>query len=60
MELVRCGYTQEFYVLLRTIDEYKTHIDFILYAREPDGRLTEEAEKYIRDYFSDYARRTYT
>jgi hypothetical protein len=56
VELVRCGYTQEFYVLLRTIDEYKTHIDFILYARESDGRLTEEAEKYIRDYFSDYAR----
>lgn len=56
IELVRSGYTQEFYVLLRTIDEYKTHIEFISYARDEHGVLTTDAEKHIQDYFADYTR----
>lgn len=56
IELVRAGYTQEFYVLLRTIDEYKTHIEFVLYARNDDGALTADAEKHVQEYFADYAR----
>lgn len=56
IELVRAGYTQEFYVLLRTIDEYKTHIEFILYARDEHDSLTADAEKHVREYFADYVR----
>jgi hypothetical protein len=56
IELVRSGYTQEFHVLLRTIDEYKTHIQFILHSLDDRGDLTAEAEKYVKEYFADYVR----
>jgi hypothetical protein len=56
VELVRTGYTQEFYVLLLTIAEYRTHIEFILSARDEKGNPDADAEKHLQQYFSDFAR----
>jgi hypothetical protein len=56
IELVRAGHTQELYVILRAIDECKTHIEFILYARNEHGVPTADAEKHVQEYFADYAR----
>jgi hypothetical protein len=54
--LARQGYAQEVFVLLRTLDEFTTHIDFVLLAREGDGTPTKEAAAYLQAYFADFAR----
>jgi hypothetical protein len=56
VELVRTGYTQEFVVLLRTVVEYRTHIEFVLSAIDKTGNLRADAETHVQDYFSDFAR----
>jgi len=54
--LVRAGYTQELYVLLRTVVEFKSHIEFVLSARGEDGALEAGVERHIQQYFSDFRR----
>jgi hypothetical protein len=54
--LARGGYAQEIGVLVRTLVECTTHIEFVLDALNDEGELRPEVDKYIRDYFADYAR----
>jgi hypothetical protein len=54
--LVQYGYTQEIGVLMRTVIEYTTHIEFVLDARDDVGTLEPKVEKYVQDYFADFAR----
>lgn len=56
LELARCGYTQEISVLIRTLVECTTHIEFVLDALYQAGQLDPAAEKYVQDYFADFAR----
>jgi hypothetical protein len=56
LELARCGYAQEISVLIRTLVQYTTHIEFVLDARYQPGQLDPAAEKYVQDYFADFAR----
>jgi hypothetical protein len=56
IELVRAGYAQELHVLLRTIDEYKTHMEFVVYSIDACGELAPDALKHINEYFADYVR----
>ena len=56
MELVRKGFTQELYVLLRTVVEFKSHIEYVLSARREDGTLEGDVERHVREYFSDFKR----
>jgi hypothetical protein len=54
--LARQGYVQEVFVLLRTLAEFTTHIDYVLVARNKDGTPTEEAAAYLQAFFADFAR----
>jgi hypothetical protein len=54
--LARQGYAQEVFVLLRTLDEFTTHIDYVLVGREEDGTPTKEAAAYLQAFFADFAR----
>jgi hypothetical protein len=54
--LTRCGYAQEIGVLGRTLIECTTHIEFVLDALDEEGALRPDVDKYVRDYFADYAR----
>jgi hypothetical protein len=54
--LARGGYAQEIGVLLRTLVECTTHIEFVLDALDGEGVLRSEVDKYVRDYLGDYAR----
>jgi hypothetical protein len=56
IELARLGYTQEIAVLIRTIIEYTTHIDYVLAGMPGEGAISEGAGAYIRDYFADFKR----
>jgi hypothetical protein len=56
LELARSGYTQEIGVLMRTLVECTTHIEFVLSGSEENGTLRPEADKYIQAFFADYAR----
>lgn len=52
IELARKGYIQEIAVLMRTLIEYTTHIEFVLEVDETEEhqRLV---QKYIDDFFAD-------
>lgn len=54
--LARGGYTQEIGVLVRTLVECTTHIEFVLDAVGDDGEPRSDVAKYVKDYFGDYAR----
>ena len=56
IELARSGYAQEICVLIRTLVECTTHIEFVLSARDEGGTLEPAAGKYVQDFFADYAR----
>jgi hypothetical protein len=56
LELARTGYIQELFVLIRTIIECTTHIEFVLSSRNSDGNLEPDAAKYVEAYFSDFVR----
>lgn len=58
VQLARGGFAQEIAVLVRTLVECTTHIEFVLDALDKDGILIGDAEKYVRDYFTDFARNT--
>lgn len=60
IELARCGYAQEVCVLMRTLAEYTTHIEFVLYSIDESGNLGAGAENYIRAFFADYIRNSAT
>ena len=56
IELARRGYTQEIAVLIRTVIECTTHIEFVLSGRVGSIGPDPAAEKYVQDYFADFAR----
>jgi hypothetical protein len=56
--LARGGYAQEIGVLVRTLVECTTHIEFVLDVLGDDGVLRSDVDKYVKDYFADYARNT--
>jgi len=56
IELARCGYAQEIAVLIRTVIECTTHIEFVLSGRVGVISPDPAAERYVQDYFADYAR----
>ena len=60
IELARSGYAQEICVLIRTLVECTTHIGFVLSARDDAGKLEPVAEKYVQDFFADFARNNST
>src|ERR1700738_3005283 len=51
IELARSGYAQEIGVLIRTVIECTTHIEFVLSARDAAGNLEPAAAKYVEEYF---------
>lgn len=54
--LARGGYTQEIAVLMRTLIECTTHIEFVLTGLDSTGKMAPAAESYVQAYFDDYAR----
>lgn len=56
MELARSGYTQEIQVLIRTIAECTTQIEFVLCDLQEDGSPSEQSQKLVADYFADFGR----
>lgn len=58
--LARRGFTQEIAVLIRTIAECTTLIEFALVNRNPDGSLAADATELVESYFADFARNDIT
>jgi hypothetical protein len=56
LELVRTGYSQEIMVILRTVVECASHIEFVLNGYQPSAEPTKAASLYLESYFSDFAR----
>jgi hypothetical protein len=56
LELARSGFAQEIAVLMRTLIECTTHIEFVLSGSQADGTLKPEADKYVKAFFADYRR----
>jgi hypothetical protein len=56
LELARSGFTQEIGVLMRTVVECTTHIEFVLSGSHETGILRPEADKYVQAFFADYVR----
>lgn len=54
--LAQGGYTQEIAVLMRTLVECTTHIEFVLPAFPPNSETESRIKKYIEEYFADYKR----
>src|SRR5687768_4668475 len=54
--LVRSGFTQEVAVLLRTVIEFTTQVDYILASRDQSGQLTGDAAVFVSGYFDDMHR----
>ncbi|SDM25382.1 DUF5677 domain-containing protein [Maricaulis salignorans] len=55
IELYRAGYIQEVCVLIRTIIECTTHIDFVIAGRQ-SSTGSQRADRYLSDYFADIHR----
>lgn len=53
IELARLGYTQEISVLLRTANEYSSHIEFALLGRDATNVHSDDAIKFVSSYFHD-------
>jgi hypothetical protein len=57
IQLARAGYVQEIVVILRTVIECTTHIEFVLLAADSAGALTPgPQQEYVKKYFEDFAR----
>jgi hypothetical protein len=56
LELARSGFAQEIAVLMRTVIECTTHIEFVLSGSQLDGTLSPDAAKYMNAFFADYKR----
>lgn len=54
--LARGGFAQEIGVLVRTLVECTTHVEFAIDAIDENGVLAPDVEKYIQDFFADFAR----
>src|SRR6266851_2558009 len=54
--LARNGYPQEVGVLIRTLIEFTTHIEFVSSGRDDAGQVHSEIAKYVDDFFADFAR----
>lgn len=54
VELARLGYSQEFCVLIRTIAEFTTHIEYVLDQGSAEHRRG--VDEYVRAFFADYQR----
>jgi hypothetical protein len=55
IELARKGFAQELLVLMRTLVECTTHIEFVAGTNRSE-ELRAEVEKYVRDFFADSER----
>jgi hypothetical protein len=56
IHLARCGFPQEIVVLLRTVAEFVSQIDFVLASRDNEGNLSVEASTFISAFFEDSRR----
>ena len=56
IELAHAGFTQEIAVILRTVLEFKSQVDFMLASRDPNGTLSAEASQFLLAYFDDAER----
>lgn len=56
IDLACGGYAQEIAVLIRTVIEGTTHIEFVLSGRVAGVGPDPAVEKYVQDYFADFAR----
>ena len=54
--LARGGFVQEIGVLVRTMVECTTHIEFVLDALDGNDVLAPDVDKYVQDFFADFAR----
>lgn len=54
--LARGGFAQEVGVLVRILVECTTHIEFVIHALDENQVLAAEVDKYVRDFFADFAR----
>jgi hypothetical protein len=52
IELARCGFSQEIAVVLRTMIEYSTQIDFMVTSYS-NGQLSPTAAQFLKAYFED-------
>lgn len=57
LNLAEAGYPQEIAVLLRTVLEYSSQIDFMLASRDDKGALSSDAATFLTGFFED-SRRT--
>ena len=53
IELARGGYSQEIGVILRTMIEYASQIDFMLASLDENGKLSTKAARFLEDFFAD-------
>jgi hypothetical protein len=51
--LARLGYTQEIGVLLRTVIEYTSQVEYVLINRQADGDPTGKAALFVSSFFDD-------
>lgn len=56
IELARKGYTQEIFVLVRTIVECTSHIEYVIGASLSEGKLSQDIKKFVDAYFGDVQR----
>jgi hypothetical protein len=56
IELARCGYSQEIGVILRTMIEYASQIDFLLASLDKEGKHSGKAARFLEDFFADHRR----
>jgi len=56
IDLARCGYVQEIGVLLRTVIEYSSQIEFILISRDEQGNVVGKAAAFVASFFDDNRR----
>ncbi len=54
--LARGGFAQEIGVLVRTLVECTTHIEFVIDALDENDVLAPYVDKYVQDFFADFAR----
>ena len=54
--LARGGFAQEIRVLVRTLVECTTQIEFVIDALDQNDMLAPDVDKYIKDFFADFAR----
>ena len=53
IELARGGYSQEIGVVLRTMIEYASQIDFMLASLDEKGNRSTKAGRFLEDFFAD-------